>query len=264
MNSITSSLKSTVNLAGKRGLIVGIANDSSIAYGCARAFRAAGAEIAVTFLNEKSEPFVRPLADALDAAIVAPCDVRIPGQLETVFERIAVEWGGLDFLLHSIAYAPRDDLHTNLVNCSADGFAMAMDISCHSFVRMAKLAVPLMIEGGSLITVTFYGADRVVENYNLMGPVKAALESTVRTLAADLAGLGIRAHALSAGPIKTRAATGIDRFDELLERIRERTPANQLVGIDEVGQVAAFLASEAGGPLTGSVTYADRAFHIVA
>ena len=264
MNSIHAPMKSTINLAGKRGLVVGIANDSSIAYGCARAFRAAGADIAVTYLNAKSEPFVRPLAEALGAAIVAPCDVRIAGQLESVFERIAGEWGGLDFLLHSIAYAPREDLHTNLVNCSADGFAMAMDISCHSFVRMAKLSLPLMTEGGSLITVTFYGADRVVENYNLMGPVKAALESTVRTLATDLAGFGIRAHALSAGPIKTRAATGIDRFDELLDRIRERTPSNQLVGIDEVGQVAAFLASEAGGPLTGSVTYADRAFHIVA
>ena len=196
-----------VDLAGKRGLVVGIANDSSIAYGCARAFRSAGAELAVT---------------------------------------------------------PRDDLQTGLVNCSAEGFAMAMDVSCHSFIRMARLALPLMTKGGSLQTVSFYGADRVVEHYNLMGPVKAALESTVRTLAADLAPQGIRVHALSAGPVKTRAASGIDRFDELLDGARERTPANQLVTIEQIGRVAAFLASEAGAPLTGSVTFVDHGFHIVA
>ncbi|MCF2524032.1 enoyl-ACP reductase FabI [Bradyrhizobium sp. G127] len=253
-----------VDLAGKRGVVVGIANENSIAYGCARAFRAAGADLAVTYLNAKAEPYVRPLADALKASIVVPCDVRIAGELEAVFERIATDWGRLDFLFHSIAFAPREDLHTGLVNCSAEGFAMAMDVSCHSFIRMARLALPLMTKGGSLQTVSFYGADRVVENYNLMGPVKAALESTVRTLAADLAPRGIRVHALSAGPVKTRAASGIDRFDELLDRVRERTPANQLVTIDQIGAVAAFLASEAGGPLTGSVTYADQGFHIVA
>ena len=179
-----------VDLAGKRGLVVGIANENSIAYGCARAFRAAGADLALTYLNAKAEPYVRPLADALKASIVVPCDVRIAGELEAVFERIATEWGRLDFLFHSIAFAPREDLHTGLVNCSAEGFAMAMDVSCHSFIRMAKLALPLMTKGGSLQTVSFYGADRVVENYNLMGPVKAALESTVRTLAAEIG----RAH----------------------------------------------------------------------
>ena len=257
-------MKAIVDLAGKRGLVTGIANDSSIAYGCARAFRAAGAELAVTYLNAKAEPYVRPLAESLGASIIVPCDVREPGQLEAVFDRIVTEWGRLDFLFHSIAFAPRDDLRTSLVNCMAEGFAVAMDVSCHSFIRMARLSLPLMREGGSLQTVTFYGADRVVENYDLMGPVKAALESTVRTLAADLAPQGIRVHALSAGPVKTRAASGIDRFDELLDRVRERTPANQLVTIDQIGQVAAFLASEAGAPLTGSVTYTDRGFHIVA
>ena len=253
-----------VDLAGKRGLVVGIANASSIAHGCAQAFRGAGAELAVTYLNAKAAPYVRPLAEALDASIIVPCDVRIAGELETVFERIAREWGRLDFLFHSIAFAPREDLQTGLVNCSAEGFAMAMDVSCHSFIRMARLAVPLMAAGGSLQTVSFYGADRVVENYNLMGPVKAALESTVRTLAADLAAHGIRVHALSAGPVKTRAASGIDRFDELLDRVRERTPANQLTTIEQIGRVAAFLASDASGPLTGSVTYADQGFHVVA
>lgn len=255
---------SLTNLAGKRGLVVGIANEMSIAAGCAEAFRAAGAELAVTYLNEKAEPFVRPVAEKLGAALLVPLDVRIPGQMEAVFDRIEREWGKLDFVLHSIAFAPREDLHTSVVNCSAEGFAMAMDVSCHSFIRMAKLAVPLMKDGGSLMTVSFYGADRVVENYNMMGPVKAALESSVRYLAADLAESRIRAHAISAGPVKTRAASGIDRFDALLDKVRERTPAHRLVGIDEIGQIAAFLASDAGAPMTGSVIYADGGFHTVA
>lgn len=255
---------SLTSLAGKRGLVVGIANEMSIAAGCAEAFRAAGAELAVTYLNEKAEPFVRPVTDRLGAAIVVPLDVRLPGQMEAVFERIEHEWGSLDFVLHSIAFAPREDLHTSVVNCSAEGFAMAMDVSCHSFIRMAKLAVPLMKDGGSLMTVSFYGADRVVENYNMMGPVKAALESSVRYLSADLAESRIRAYAISAGPVKTRAASGIDRFDALLDKVRERTPAHRLVGIDEIGQIAAFLASDAGAPMTGSVIYADGGFHTVA
>ena len=180
-------MTSIADLSGKRGLVVGIANESSIAYGSAQAFRRAGAELAVTYLNAKAEPYVRPLAEALGSPIIMPCDVRIAGELEAVFERIAAQWGRLDFLFHAIAFAPREDLHTSLVNCSAEGFATAMDVSCHSFIRMTKLALPLMTQGGSLQTVSFYGADHVVENYNLMGPVKAALESTVRTLAADLA-----------------------------------------------------------------------------
>lgn len=252
------------DLSGKRGLVVGIANDHSIAAGCATAFAQTGAELAVTYLNEKAKPHVRPVAERLDAALLLPCDVRVPGQLEAVFERIDREWGRLDFLLHSIAFAPREDLRTGLSECSAEGFAIAMDVSCHSFIRMARLARPLMREGGSLLTVSFYGAERVVENYNLMGPVKAALEASVRYLAADLAGEGIRAHAISAGPVKTRAASGIDRFDELLDQVRERTPAHRLVGIDEIGRVAAFLASDAGAPLSGSVTYTDGGAHTVA
>jgi len=257
-------MRPIVDLAGKRGLVVGIANEHSIAAGCATAFRQAGAELAVTYLNEKALPFVQPVAEALGAAIVVPCDVRVPGQLEAVFARIERDWGRLDFLLHSIAFAPREDLQTSLVNCSAEGFALAMDVSCHSFIRMARLAVPLMSEGGALLTVSFYGADRVVENYNLMGPVKAALESSVRYLAADLAGRRIRANTISAGAIKTRAASGIGRFDDLLDKVRERTPAQRLVGIEDVGRVAAFLASEAGSSLTGSVVYADGGFHTVA
>lgn len=257
-------MTATVDLEGKRGLVVGIANEHSIAAGCARAFRDAGAELAVTFLNEKALPFVSPVADAIGAEVVGPCDVRIPGQLEAVFEDITKRWGRLDFLLHSIAFAPREDLHTPLVNCSAEGFGVAMDVSCHSFIRMANLALPLMKDGGCLMTVSFYGADKVVENYNLMGPVKAALESSVRYLAADLASRNVRVHAISTGPVKTRAASGIARFDELINEVRERTPAKRLVSVEEIGKVAAFLASDAGIPLTGSVTYADGGFHVMA
>ena len=257
-------MKPIVDLAGKRGLVVGIANEHSIATGCATALRQAGAELAVTYLNEKALPYVQPVAEALEASIVVPCDVRISGQLEAVFARIERDWGRLDFLLHSIAFAPREDLQASLVDCSAEGFALAMDVSCHSFIRMAKLAVPLMKDGGALLTVSFYGADRVGENYNLMGPVKAALESSVRYLAADLADRRIRANTISAGAIRTRAASGIGRFDELLDKVRERTPAQRLVGIEDVGRVAAFLASEAGSSLTGSVVYADNGFHTVA
>jgi enoyl-[acyl-carrier protein] reductase I len=205
-----------LDLTGKRGLIVGIANDQSIAYGCAVALQAAGAELAITYLNDKAQPHVRPLAESLGAPLILPCDVREPGQLEAVFAAIERDWGRLDFVLHSIAFAPREDLHGRVVDASAAGFAQAMDVSCHSFLRMAKLAEPLMREGGTLLTVTFYGSSRVVEHYNLMGPVKAALESAVRYVAAELGPKGIRAHAISPGPIRTRVASGIDRFDELL------------------------------------------------
>ena len=253
-----------IDLKGKRGLVVGVANEASIAAGCARAFRAAGAELALTFLNEKARPWVEPVAQEVGAPLFLPCDVREPGQLEAVFDRITAEWGRLDFLLHAIAFAPREDLHTSVVNASAEGFATAMDISCHSFLRMARLARPLMQAGGSLITVSFYGADRVVEDYNLMGPVKAALEASVRYAAADLAGEGIRAFSLSTGPVKTRAASGIDRFDALMDKIRARTPAGKLVSIEEIGTLAAFLATEAASPMSGSVVYADNGFHTTA
>jgi enoyl-[acyl-carrier protein] reductase I len=257
-------MKPIIDLAGKRGLVVGIANEHSIATGCATVFRAAGAELAVTYLDDKAEPFVRPVAQALQSCIVLPCDVRIPGQLEAVFERIEKDWGRLDFVLHSIAFAPAGDLHASLADCSAEGFAFAMDVSCHSFIRMARLALPLMTDGGSLMTVSFYGAERAVEHYNVMGPVKAALESSVRYLAADLAARRIHVHAISAGAVKTRAATGIDHFDALLDDVRAHTPAQHLVTIEEIGRIAAVLASEAGMTLTGSTIYADAGFHVMA
>ena len=227
-------------------------------------FARRGAELALTCLNEKARPWVAPVAEEVGADLLLACDVREPGQLEAVFDRITAEWGRLDFLLHAIAFAPKEDLQTSVVNASAEGFALAMDVSCHSFLRMARLARPLMQAGGSLITVSFYGADRVVENYNLMGPVKAALEASVRYTAADLAGEGIRAFSLSTGPVKTRAASGIGRFDALMDEVRARTPSGRLVSIEEIGALAAFLATEAAAPMSGSVVYADNGFHTTA
>jgi enoyl-[acyl-carrier protein] reductase I len=252
-----------MSLHGKKGLIVGIANEHSIAFGCARVLRDAGAELAVTYLNATAEPYLRPLAERLASPIVVPCDVRQPGQLEAVFAQIREQWGHLDFLLHSIAYAPKEDLHSRITDCSQAGFALAMDVSCHSFIRMARLAEPLMTDGGCLLTVTFYGSEKVVEDYNLMGPVKAALESSVRYLAAELGPKRIRVHALSPGPLKTRAASGIERFDELLERARSRTPEHRLVSIEDVGNFAAFLVGDAAAALTGNVEYVDAGYHIV-
>jgi enoyl-[acyl-carrier protein] reductase I len=252
-----------VPLKGKKGLIVGIANENSIAYGCAEVLRGAGADLAVTYRNAKTESFVRPLAVRLGSPIVVPCDVREPGQLEAVFSRIRYERGRLDFLLHSIAFATKEDLHGRVTDCSQAGFAMAMDVSCHSFIRMARLAEPLMMDGGFLLTVTFYGAEKVVEEYNMMGPVKSALESCVRYMAAELGPKRIRVHALSPGPLKTRAASGIECFDELLDRARARPPERRLVSRRVVGNLAAFLVSDGAAALTGNVDCVDAGYHIV-
>ncbi|HWU01771.1 MAG TPA: enoyl-ACP reductase FabI [Novosphingobium sp.] len=246
-----------VNLSGKRGLVIGIANEHSIAAGCARAFAQCGARLGATYLNDKARPFVEPVAAEIGIEWLAPCDVRVEGELEAVFEQVRERWGGLDFLLHSIAFAPREDLHGRVVDCTREGFAMAMDVSCHSFIRMAHLAEPLMTDGGALMCVTFYGSERVVEHYNLMGPVKAALESATRYIAAELGPRGIRANAISPGPIATRAASGIDRFDELLARAAALAPERALAGIEDVGALAAFLASDAGRRITGCVLPVD-------
>ena len=184
-------------LAGKKGLIVGIANENSIAYGCASVLRDLGAEFAVTYLNQKAEKYVRPLADQLGSPLVLPLDVEQPGQMEAVFEAIRQQWGKLDFVIHSIVFCPMDDLHGRVTDCSLEGFQQAMRVSCYSFIEMARLAEPLMSQGGSLITMSYYGADKVVENYNIMGPVKAALESVSRYLASELGSKNIRVHAVS-------------------------------------------------------------------
>lgn len=252
------------SLAGQKALVVGIANDQSIAWGCAQALKAQGADLAVTWLNASAERFVRPLADELEADIAMPLDVAQPGQLEAVFHEITDRWGRLDTLLHSIAFAPREDLHGRVVDCSAQGFALAMDISVHSFLRMVRLAEPLMPNGGCCLSVSFFGASRVVRHYNMMGPVKAALESAVRYAAAELGEQGIRVHALSPGPLRTRAASGIDQFDELLATASERAPTQNLATIQDVGAMAAFLASSEARNLTGGVHDIDGGFSITA
>jgi enoyl-[acyl-carrier protein] reductase I len=250
-------------LAGKKALVIGIANNQSIAYGCALAFRAFGAELAITYLNEKTKKFTQPLADQLEASLYLPCDVREEGQLEAVFAAIEQKWGRLDIALHSIAFAPREDLHGRVTDCSREGFLMAMDISCHSFIRMARLAEPLMKNGGALFTMSYYGAEKVVENYNVMGPVKAALEASARYLAAELGPKGIRVHPISPGPIQTRAASGIDRFDELMEKAASRAPSRMLVTIEDVGMATAFLATDFAKLITGDTMYVDGGYHVV-
>jgi enoyl-[acyl-carrier protein] reductase I len=250
-------------LAGRKGLILGIANEHSIAYGCAEAFRALGAELAISYLNEKAKQYVEPLAKALDAALFLPCDVQQQGQLEAVFEAIERSWGRLDFALHAIAFAPKEDLHGRLADCSRDGFLTAMDVSCHSFIRMAHLAEPLMHNGGALFTMSYYGAEKVIEHYHVMGPVKAALESAVRYLAFELGHKGIRVHAISPGPIKTRAASGIANFDHLMEQAASRAPAGQLVSIEDVGIATAVLATDYAKLITGETVYVDGGYHIV-
>jgi enoyl-[acyl-carrier protein] reductase I len=252
-----------MTLNGKRGLVFGIANRDSIAYGCAKAFRREGADLAVTYLNAKAEPYVRPLAEDLDAAIVAPLDLRIPGQLEAVFDRVRTQWGRLDFLVHSIAFAPKDDLHGRLVDSSFAGFSLAMDISCHSFVRMAKLAEPLMDRGGSLLTMSYLGADKVIPPYGIMGPVKAALEACMRYMAAELGRMAIRVNAISPGPIPTRAASGVKDFDATIRDARARTPLPHLADIDDVGNLAAFLVGDGARAITGQICYVDGGYGIL-
>lgn len=251
-------------IAGKKGLIVGIANEQSIAYGCASVLRSLGADLAITYLNEKAEKYVRPLAEGLEAELVLPLNVEEPGQMEQVFSTIADHWGELDFVVHSIAFCPMQDLHGRVVDCSLEGFQQAMRVSCYSFLELARHAEPLMKNGGTLLTMSYYGADKVVENYNVMGPVKAALESVSRYMAHELGPQGIRVHALSPGPLKTRAASGIAHFDSLINEAIERAPQNRLVDIEDVGQVAAFLISDAARALTGSTMYVDGGFNIMA
>jgi enoyl-[acyl-carrier protein] reductase I len=251
-------------LAGRRALVAGIANEHSIAWGCAKAFHEVGAEVAVTYLNEKAKPYVEPLAKQIDSPLFLPLDVAKPGELEAVFERIKAQWGSLDILVHSIAWAPKGDLEGGLLDCSADGFAKAMDISCHSFVRMARLAAPLMNEGGTLFAMSYHGAQKVVTNYNVMGPVKAALEASCRYLAYELGSRKIRVHAISPGPLKTRAASGLKDFDLLLNEAVQRAPVGELVDIMDVGFACAYLATPFARRITGETMYVDGGVNIMA
>jgi enoyl-[acyl-carrier protein] reductase I len=250
-------------LEGKRGLIVGIANERSIAWGCARAFRALGAELAVTYVDEKTRKYVEPLVRRIDAAIMMPLNVCDPGQMEAVFQRLERDWGRLDFLVHSVASAPKETLRGRVVDASRDGFLKTMDVSCGSFIRMAHFAEPQMKTGGTIFTMTYYGSRKVVEHYNIIGVAKAALECTVRYLAAELGPQGIRVHAISPGPLATRAASGIPQMDALLEKTKAKAPARSLVSVDDVGAATAFLAHDAARLIIGETVYIDGGYHIV-
>ena len=251
-------------LKGAKALVVGVANEHSIAYGCAKAFRELGADLAITYLNEKAKRFVEPLATELEAPIFAPLDVSKPGELESVFDTIKSQWGGLDILVHSIAFAPKEDLQGGLINCSAAGFSTAMDVSCHSFVRMARLAAPLMKNGGAMFAMSYHGASKVVPTYSVMGPVKAALEASCRYLAYELGSQRIRVHAISPGPLKTRAASGLKDFDLLLNEAEQRAPIGELVDIMDVGFTCAFLATPYARRLSGETLYVDGGVNIMA
>ena len=254
---------STPPLEGMKALVVGVANEHSIAYGCAAAFHQLGAELGLTFLNEKSRSYVEPLARNLGARFLLPLDVSTPGEMEAVFERIAKDWGRLDILVHSVAWAPKEDLQGGLLDCSAEGFAKAMDVSCHSFIRMARLAAPLMKEGGTMMAMSYHGAQKVVSNYNVMGPVKAALEASCRYLAYELGSRGIRVHPVSPGPLKTRAASGLKDFDLMLNEAMHKAPVGELVDIMDVGFACAYLATPYARRITGGTVYVDGGVHIM-
>jgi enoyl-[acyl-carrier protein] reductase I len=251
-------------LYGRKALVVGIANEHSIANGCACAFREMGADVAITYVNEKTRAYVEPISRRLEAPIFMQLDVAMPGQLEAVFERIEREWGRLDIVVHSIAGGAGDDLRGALVDCSSGGFRMAMNVSVHSFVRMAKLAAPLMRDGGTMFAMTYLGAEHVVPNYNVMGPVKAALEAACRYLAYELSPWRIRVHAISPGPLKTRAATGIKNFDCLLNDAVGRAPLGEQIDIMDIGFACAYLSTSYAQRITGSTLFVDGGVNIMA
>jgi enoyl-[acyl-carrier protein] reductase I len=250
-------------LSGRRALVIGVANDRSIAWGCAQAMHRAGAEVAMTYLNDKARPHVEPLAEAVEATLLLPLEVRDATQVDALFEAIATKWGRLDILVHSIAFAPREALVGRVTDCPRDGFLTAIEVSCWSFLDLARRAEKLMTEGGTMITMSYLGANEVVENYGIMGPVKAALESAARYMAAELGPNGIRIHAVSPGPLATRAASGIPDFDELMDRVAQRAPVRRLVTIEEVGAACVFLASPYAAAMTGETLYIDGGYHIL-
>jgi enoyl-[acyl-carrier protein] reductase I len=222
-----------------------------------------GAELAVTYLNDKAKPYVEPLAEQLNAPIIMPLDVTDEAQMDALFDAVTEKWGRLDFLIHSIAYAPKADLHGRVVDSSAEGFALATDISCHSFLRLAKRAEPLMKDGGSLITMSYYGAEKVIPAYSIMGPIKAMLESAVEYLAVELGEQQIRVNAISPGTIATRAASGIEGFNHLMQQVQDKSPMKQIVSVDDVGHMAAFLVSDLSRHVTGGVHYVDAGYEVV-
>ena len=250
-------------LKGQKALVVGVANDRSIAWGCAQAMHLAGADIAMTYLNDKARPFVEPLAKAVAAQLFLPLEGRDTEQMDALFGAVEKQWGRLDILVHSIAFAPWEALAGRVVDCPCDGFLTAMEVSCWSLLDLTRRAEKLMASGGTIFAMSYHGANEVIENYGIMGPIKAALESAVRYLAAELGPSGIRVHAISPGPLATRAASGIPDFDELMARVAERAPARRLVTIKEVGAACTFLASQYAGAMTGNTIYIDGGYNIL-
>ena len=258
-----TSTTNPFSLAGKKGLILGLANEQSIAWGCAQEAREQGAEVVASCLNEKARSFVEPLT--LPAGIsLKTCNVEQPGELQALVEHAAARLGRLDFVVHSIAWAPLEDLHGQVIDSSSTGFARAMEVSCHSFATLAKYCAPHMTEGGSLLTMTYLGADEAVPHYGLMGPVKAALESMVCYMALELGPQRIRVHAVSPGPIQTRATRGIAAFDDLMENAIRKAPLGRLVTLPEIARLCAFLCTDASSGMTGQTIYVDAGCHAVA
>jgi enoyl-[acyl-carrier protein] reductase I len=243
--------------------IIGVANTHSIAAGCARILAEKGWKLALSYQNDKAKPHVVPVASELGCELLLPLDVTKPEQIEAFFDQIKAQFSRLDALIHSIAFAPKADLQGRVVDCSAQGFATAMDISCHSLIKLTKAAENLMSHGGSIITMSYYGSERVIPQYGMMGPVKAALEATTRYLAAELAAQNIRVNAVSPGPVATRAASGLAHFDELLQKSITNAPNHQQLTIEEIGEYTAFLCSEAARHITGQVLYIDGGYSIV-
>ncbi len=256
-------MSNKLSLEGRKGLVVGIANDKSIAYGCAQALKELGADLCVTYMNEKSLQYMGPLADRLGAELILPLDVSSEAEMDELFQAIERTWGKLDFVVHSVAWSPLEELHGRLTDSTSEGFCKAMDISCHSFIRMAKRAEGLMKDGGTLVTMSYYGSEKVVDHYNMMGPIKAALESSTRYLAAELGEKNIRVHSISPGPMPTRAASGIDHFDQLMEQSIERSPLHKLATPEDVGNLVAFLISDLGQRMTGNLVYVDAGDNIM-
>jgi enoyl-[acyl-carrier protein] reductase I len=250
-------------MAGKKGLIMGIANERSLAWGIAKAVAAEGAALALTYQGEVMEKRVRPLAEQLGASLVMPADVTDAGSLDAVFARLAADWSGLDFVVHAIAYSDKEELKGKYLDTSADNFRRTMMVSCYSFTDLCRRAVPLMAGGGSLLTLTYSGAERVMPHYNVMGVAKAALEASVKYLAVDLGGAGIRVNAISAGPIKTLAASGIGDFRYILKWNEYNAPLKRNTTIEDVGGAALYLLSELSAGTTGEILHVDSGYHVV-
>jgi enoyl-[acyl-carrier protein] reductase I len=250
-------------MAGKKGLVMGVANERSIAWGIAKACHEQGAEVAFTFQGEALEKRVRPLANSIGAEIIEPCDVTNAASIDATFAEIEKKWGGIDFLVHAIAFSNKDELRGRYLETSPENFQLTMNVSCYSFTAVAQRAVPLMKNGGSLLTLTYYGAERVIPHYNVMGVAKAALEASVRYLAADLGEQKIRVNAISAGPIKTLAFAGINDGRYILKWNELNSPLKRNITAEEVGNAALYLLSDLGTGMTGEIMHVDGGYHVV-